>query len=157
MRLVAERTVRGHTTRAVRHCITNLPVDTGAARIADLVRGHWGVENSLHWVLDDTFQEDRCRLRTGQAACNMAGLRRIALNILTLLKQYFWPKLSIRRLPGWWPETPPGWSRSWPCDDFVNALDRLVGDSTAPGPLAGPVPVRVAGGSNSQHDLSLQC
>ena len=52
----------------------------------------------------------------------MAALRRVALNILTLLQQYFWPKLSIRRLPGWWPATPPGWSRSWPCDDFVNAL-----------------------------------
>ncbi len=102
VRMVAERTVRGRTTRAVRHCITNLPVDTGAARIADLVRGHWRVPsgrgNSLHWVLDDTFQEDRCRLRTGHAARNMAGLRRIALNILTLLQQYFWPKLSIRRL-----------------------------------------------------------
>ena len=98
VRVVAERTVRGRTTRAVRYYITNLPLDTGAARIADLVRGHWGVENSLHWVLDDTFQEDRCRLRTGQAARNMAALRRVALNILTLLKQYFWPKLSIRRL-----------------------------------------------------------
>ena len=39
---------------AVRYYITNLPVDTGAARMANLVRGHWGVENSLHWVLDDT-------------------------------------------------------------------------------------------------------
>ena len=43
---------------AVRHCITNLPVDTGAARMANLVRGHWrgpsGCENSLHRVLDDT-------------------------------------------------------------------------------------------------------
>ncbi len=68
--------------------------------VADLVRGHWGVENSLHWVLDDTFQEDRCRLRTGHAARNMAALRRIALNFLTILKQYFWPKpkLSIHRL-----------------------------------------------------------
>ena len=85
-------------TGAVRYYITNLPLDTGAARIADLVRGHWGVENSLHWVLDDTFQEDRGRLRTGHAARNMAALRRVALNILTLLQQYFWPKLSIRRL-----------------------------------------------------------
>lgn len=98
VRMVAERTVRGCTTRAVRYYITNLPVTVGAARMADLVRGHWAVENSLHWVLDDTFQEDRCRLRTGHAARNMAALRRVALNILTLLKQYFWPKLSIRRL-----------------------------------------------------------
>lgn len=98
VRMVAERTVRGRTTRAVRYYITNLSVDTGAARMANFVRGHWGVENSLHWVLDDTFQEDRCRLCTGHAARNMAALRRVALNILALLQQYFWPKLSIRRL-----------------------------------------------------------
>ena len=58
VRMVAERTVRGRTTRAVRYYITNLPVDTGAARMANFVRGHWrgpsGCENSLHWVLDDT-------------------------------------------------------------------------------------------------------
>ena len=98
VRVVAERTLRGHTARSVRYYITNLPMDTGAARVAELVRGHWGVENSLHWVLDDTFREDRCRLRTGHAARNMAALRRIALNFLTLLQQYFWPKMSIRRL-----------------------------------------------------------
>ena len=98
VRVVAERTLRGCTARSVRYYITNLPVTFGAARVADLVRGHWGVENSLHWVLDDTFQEDRCRLRTGHAARNRAALRRIALNFLTLLQQYFWPKMSIRRL-----------------------------------------------------------
>ena len=84
--------------RTARYYITNLPVTVGAAAVADLVRGHWGIENSLHWVLDDTFREDRCRLHTGHAARNMAALRRIALNFLTLLKQYFWPKMSIRRL-----------------------------------------------------------
>ena len=52
----------------------------------------------LHWVLDDTFQEDRCRLRMGHTACNMAALRRIALNFLTLMQQYFRPRMSIRRL-----------------------------------------------------------
>ena len=93
VRVVAERTLRGHTTRSVRDYITNLPVTIGGARVADLVRGHWRVPsgrgNSLHWVLDDTFQEDRCRLRTGHAARNMAALQRIALNFLTLMQQYF--------------------------------------------------------------------
>ena len=58
VRMVAERTVRGRTTCAVRYYITNLPVTVGAARMANFVRGHWrgpsGCENSLHWVLDDT-------------------------------------------------------------------------------------------------------
>jgi len=94
VRVVAERTVR--------YYITNLPVTVGAARVADLVRGHWRVPsgrgNCLNWVLDDTFQEDRGRLRTGHAARNKATLRRIALNLRTLLRQYFRPKMSMRRL-----------------------------------------------------------
>jgi predicted transposase YbfD/YdcC len=102
VRVVAARTRRGHTTRSVRYYITNLPLTLGAARVADLVRGHWrvpsGRENNLQWVLDDTFQEDRCRLRTSHAARNMAAPRRIALNSLTILQQYFWPKMSIRQL-----------------------------------------------------------
>ena len=126
MRVVAERTLRGGTARSVRYYITNLPVTLGAAHVADLVRGYWRVPsgrgNSLHWVLDDTFQEDHCRLRTGHAARNRAALRRIALNFLTLLQQYFRPRMSICRLPGWWPAIPPNWSRSWPCNAFVNAL-----------------------------------
>ena len=98
VRVVAERILHGHTAQFVCYYITNLPVTLGAARVADLVRGHWGVDNSLHWVLDDTFQEDRCRLRTGHTARTMAALWRIALNFLTLMQQCFWPKMSIRRL-----------------------------------------------------------
>ena len=97
VRVQAERTgSRGRRQRSVRYYISSRPPQAEA--LLALVRGHWGVENSLHWVLDDTFQKDRCRLRTGHAARNRAALRRVALNILTLLKQYFWPKLSIRRL-----------------------------------------------------------
>ncbi len=98
VRVVAERTAHGRTARSVRDYISNLPLTTGAAAMADLVRAHWGIENKTHWVLDDTFQEDRCRLRTGSAARNMAGLRRLALNILTIIQRYFWPSMSIRRL-----------------------------------------------------------
>ena len=65
---------------------------------AQLVRGHRHIENHLHWVLDDTFQEDRSRLRRGWAARNMAALRRRALNLLTILQMKYWPKVSIRRL-----------------------------------------------------------
>jgi len=47
-----------------------------------LVRGHWGVENSLHWVLDMDFGEDRQRKRAGKAAENFALVRKFSLNIL---------------------------------------------------------------------------
>ena len=102
VRVVAARTMRGRTARSVRHCTTNLPVDTGAAQVAELVYGHGRVSsgrgNRLHRVPDDTFQEDRCRLRNGLAARNRAALLRIALNFLMILKRSFWPRMSIRRM-----------------------------------------------------------
>ena len=51
-------------------------------RFAEAVRGHWGIENRLHWQLDVTFQEDQCRLRKGHADVNFSILRRSALSLL---------------------------------------------------------------------------
>ena len=53
-----------------------------AGRMADLVRGHWSVENNLHWQLDVSFDEDQRRIRTGHGAENYSRLCRIALNLL---------------------------------------------------------------------------
>lgn len=49
-------------------------------RLAEAVRGHWGIENRLHWVLDVIFGEDQSRLRTGHGARNMAVVRHFAIN-----------------------------------------------------------------------------
>jgi predicted transposase YbfD/YdcC len=46
------------------------------------VRGHWSIENRLHWQLDVTFGEDRCRVRKGHADANFSALRRMALSML---------------------------------------------------------------------------
>jgi predicted transposase YbfD/YdcC len=51
-------------------------------RFAAAVRGHWGIENQLHWVLDVIFQEDLCRIRLGHADANFSILRRTALSML---------------------------------------------------------------------------
>jgi predicted transposase YbfD/YdcC len=53
-----------------------------ASRFAEAVRHHWGIENSLHWQLDVTFQEDLCRIRKGHADANFSILRRTALSLL---------------------------------------------------------------------------
>lgn len=53
-----------------------------AKRFAAAVRGHWSIENSLHWQLDVTFGEDRCRVRQGHADTNCSLLRRAALSLL---------------------------------------------------------------------------
>lgn len=55
---------------------------TDAPRMAAAVRGHWAVENNLHWQLDVTFGEDQSRTRKGHGAANYSRLRRIALNLL---------------------------------------------------------------------------
>jgi predicted transposase YbfD/YdcC len=53
-----------------------------AARLLHAIRAHWGIENSLHWVLDTAFAEDECRIRRDHAPQNLATLRKLALNLL---------------------------------------------------------------------------
>jgi predicted transposase YbfD/YdcC len=50
--------------------------------IQELVRGHWGIENLLHWHLDVTFMEDQYRTRTGNARENLSIIRKFALQII---------------------------------------------------------------------------
>jgi DDE family transposase len=56
----------------------------GPARLLDLARGQWGIENGLHWVRDVTFDEDRCQVRTGSGPRVMATLRNLAISVLRL-------------------------------------------------------------------------
>ena len=67
---------------------------TSAESFAQAARDHWGIENSLHWVLDITFREDDCRVRKDQAPHNFAALRKFALALLRQDTHY--PKRSLR-------------------------------------------------------------
>jgi len=64
-----------------------------AAAFAAAARGHWAIENNLHWNLDVTFGEDQSRLRTGHGATNMAVVRHFALNLVRQVAD----KRSIKR------------------------------------------------------------
>lgn len=76
-----------------RRCfLLSIPPD--APTFAAACRGHWGVENPLHWTMDVTFREDDCRARSGHAPENLAALRRLALNTIKSDKSH--PKLSVR-------------------------------------------------------------
>ena len=76
----AQRTDRGKTSVERRMFITSLPADAEA--LARAVRGHWGVENGLHWVLDVAFREDESRARLRHAAANLAVVRRLAATLI---------------------------------------------------------------------------
>jgi hypothetical protein len=67
---------------------------------ATAVRGHWGIENSLHWVLDVVFSEDQARLRTGHGAKNMAVVRRFAINLVRAVTDK--KSLKLRRKAAGW-------------------------------------------------------
>lgn len=81
----------GKQTYEVRYYISSLPARV--KQFAQITRGHWGIENSLHWVLDMTFDEDRSRIRKDHGQENFALLRRMAIS---LIKQDT-SKGSIRR------------------------------------------------------------
>jgi predicted transposase YbfD/YdcC len=75
-------TRRWHTV--VVYAITSLPfAQARPARLADLIRGHWTIENGLHWVRDVTFAEDASQLRTGTAPQVMASLRNLVIGALS--------------------------------------------------------------------------
>jgi hypothetical protein len=84
-RLTSLRKQQGKVTTEISYLITSLsPEQATPAHLLRLVRGHWSIENKLHWVRDVTFDEDRCQIRTGAAPQVMAALRNTVIGLLRL-------------------------------------------------------------------------
>jgi hypothetical protein len=82
--LTRRRTVKGETTVEVVHGITSLKIEEAdARRLLGLARGHWGIENKLHYVRDVTLGEDGCRVRKGSAPQVLAAVRNAVIHLLT--------------------------------------------------------------------------
>ena len=105
-----ERTRRhkGRETVERAYAITNLPPERAdAVRLLGIWRGHWGIENRLHWVRDVVFGEDQSQVRSGSAPQLMAALRNLAndmlrlsgvTNIAAALRHYGWKPWEALRI-----------------------------------------------------------
>ncbi len=79
-------TRKGKTSGEVAYAVTSLaPQRASPARLLNLWRGHWEIENRLHWVRDVTFDEDRCQVRMGAAPQVMAALRNTVIGLIIRL------------------------------------------------------------------------
>jgi predicted transposase YbfD/YdcC len=76
----SQRQIDDKITREFRYYLLSLPLS--AEGFADTVRGHWSIENQLHWILDVGFHEDQARSTAGHSAENLAVIRHIAVSLL---------------------------------------------------------------------------
>jgi hypothetical protein len=92
----------GRRRQEVAYGVTSLkPQEADAGRIGELVRGHWEIENRLHWVRDVTFDEDRSQVRTAAGPHALSTLRNFAISCLRLAG---WSNIAqaLRRLARNW-------------------------------------------------------
>lgn len=95
------REVKGRISIDRRFFISSLPPD--AKQIAQAVRAHWAIENTLHWTLDVVFNEDGSTVRKDHAPQNMAIVRHVVRNILNTAKKHFKGIgiKALRKKAGW--------------------------------------------------------
>jgi predicted transposase YbfD/YdcC len=92
IKITAQRMIQDKSTIETRYYISSL-IKYEAKQYNELVRGHWGIENLLHWHLDVTFREDASRVRSGNAPLNLNILRKMALMKIGQMKD----SLSLKK------------------------------------------------------------
>jgi predicted transposase YbfD/YdcC len=98
--VISQRVVNGVASSETRYFIGS--VAGTAAEYLHWIRGHWGIENGLHWVLDVCFREDDQRHRAGNSAQNLAWMRKLALCLLKAEKNSKGKSIATRRLTAGW-------------------------------------------------------
>jgi len=84
------REIGQHTEKETCYYLSSLTLP--AKELGSIVRDHWSVETSLHWVLDMVFRDDECRVRTNHAPANCTTIKHMALNLLRRAND----RLSVR-------------------------------------------------------------
>jgi len=92
VKIESGREIKGVLHQETRYYISDETVSNPSYYLS-LARGHWGIENQLHWHLDVTFKEDACRAREGNAPLNLSTIRKFALQLLSNQKD----KLSLKK------------------------------------------------------------
>ncbi len=95
----SHREIGGKTSVEQRLYITSR--EMSAQEFAQAVRGHWGIENQLHWVLDVTWAEDKCRIANQTAAENLALIRKLSINMFQKIKGKKDTFRRMRKRCGW--------------------------------------------------------
>jgi predicted transposase YbfD/YdcC len=98
--VISHRVINGEASSETRYFISS--ASRPAAEHLRWVRGHWGIENSLHWVLDVCFREDDQRHWAGNSAENLGWLRKLALCLLKAEKNSKGKSIATRRLVAGW-------------------------------------------------------
>lgn len=89
----------GKQSVQVRYYLTSLePKEVGAQRLGELVRGHWSIENALHWQLDVSFGDDTCRVRKDHGPANLAAIKRHVLGLVKRSTPKASTKLKAKRM-----------------------------------------------------------
>ncbi len=92
----SHRDVKGKLSVERRYFISSIQADP--KEFASIVRNHWSIENNLHWTLDVVFNEDQSRVRSKNAAQNMAVVRHCVMNLLHSAKKLFKKGTNLKGL-----------------------------------------------------------
>jgi predicted transposase YbfD/YdcC len=99
VRVHATREINGKSTEETRYFISSIQLTP--ERMLKAIRSHWAIENSLHWILDMSFNEDASRIRKDNAPHVMAIIRHMALNLLQAAKKDRQSIKGLRKMCGW--------------------------------------------------------